>query len=154
VFLDEVGTCRIPPKQNVAIASRGNRAGRGNETLKVVPAVAATNQDLDAMIEQGDFGDLYTGCAATLHCRRAIRDIPVGPLLHVSDDQLGTAIQTISQDVLDRPERYTWPETSASYRASYVSNHRLDRTHALRVPGFAPRRGRRNRPPAFRNWLP
>jgi DNA-binding NtrC family response regulator len=89
----------------------------GNESVQVdVRVIASTNQNLDALIEQGRFRrDLYYRLkGVTIHLpplRERTEDI--AELSHYFlfrlNRQLGTSVQTISSDTLELLERYTWP---------------------------------------------
>ena len=89
----------------------------GNENLTVdVRIVAATNQNLDAMIADGRFRrDLYYRLrGVTLHLpplRDRLDDVPelAHYFLFRFNRQLGTAVQSISQEALDRLQNYRWP---------------------------------------------
>jgi two-component system nitrogen regulation response regulator GlnG len=119
VFLDEIGD--MPPHTQSKILrllqeKRFERLG-GNESITVdVRVVAATNQDLGRMIEQGTFRrDLYYRLrGATLilpPLRERRRDI--AELAHYflfrHNRRLGTAVQSISQEALELMEQYDWP---------------------------------------------
>ncbi len=119
IFLDEVGDM---PQSTQAKILRLLQEGQfervgGNETLSVdVRIVAATNQNLDTMIEQGKFRrDLYyrlRGVTLSLPALRdRIEDIPelAHYFLFRFNRQLGTTLQSISMDTLDRLQRYRWP---------------------------------------------
>ena len=89
----------------------------GNETLTVdVRVIAATNQNLEVMIEQGKFRrDLYYRLrGVTLHLpplRDRIDDIPelAHYFLFRLNRQLGTSVQSISQESLELLQSYRWP---------------------------------------------
>jgi DNA-binding NtrC family response regulator len=89
----------------------------GNETLTVnVRVIAATNQDLERMIDAGRFRrDLYYRLrGVTLHLpalRERLDDIPelAHYFLFRFNRQLGTAVQSISQDALEQLQNYRWP---------------------------------------------
>jgi two-component system nitrogen regulation response regulator GlnG len=89
----------------------------GNETLTAdVRIIAATNQDLEAMIESNRFRrDLYYRVrGVTLHLpplRERVDDI--AELAHYFlfrlNRQLGTAVQSISPEALELLQRHAWP---------------------------------------------
>ncbi len=134
LFLDEAGD--MPPATQVKllrVLQEGTfeRVG-GNETVRVdVRLIAATNQNLDAMIEQDRFRrDLYYRLkGVTIH---------LPPLLERSDDiaelshyflfrlnrQLGSCVQSISPEALELLQRYPWPgnirELQSALRESLI----------------------------------
>ena len=119
LFLDEVGDMPLATQAKILRLLQDGQFQRvgGNETLTVdVRVIAATNQNLEAMIEEGRFRrDLYYRLrGVTLHLpalRERLDDIPelAHYLLFRFNRQLGTAVQSISQDALDRLQRYRWP---------------------------------------------
>jgi len=119
LFLDEAGDMPLATQVKLLrVLQEGTfeRVG-GNETVRVdVRVIAATNQNLDALIEQGRFRrDLYYRLkGVTIHLpplRERSEDI--AELSHYFlfrlNRQLGTSVQTISTDSLDLLQRYTWP---------------------------------------------
>lgn len=119
IFLDEVGDMPLATQAKMLRLLQDGQFQRvgGNETLKVdVRIIAATNQNLDAMIAENRFRrDLYYRIrGVTLH---------LPPLLERKDDiaelahyflfrlnrQLGTAVQTISSEALELLEQHSWP---------------------------------------------
>ena len=119
LFLDEVGDMPLSTQAKMLRLLQDGQFQRvgGNETLSVdVRVVAATNQNLEAMIEDGRFRrDLYYRLrGVTLHLpslRERLDDIPelAHYFLFRFNRQLGTAVQSISQDALDRLQSYRWP---------------------------------------------
>jgi DNA-binding NtrC family response regulator len=119
IFLDEVGD--MPPATQAKMLrllqdGQFQRVG-GNETLKVdVRIIAATNQNLDAMIADNRFRrDLYYRIrGVTLHLPPLReREDDIAELAHYFlfrlNRQLGTAVQTISSEALELLERHPWP---------------------------------------------
>ncbi len=119
LFLDEVGDMPLATQAKILRLLQDGQFQRvgGNETFSVdVRIVAATNQNLEAMIEDGRFRrDLYYRLrGVTLHLpalRERLDDIPelAHYFLFRFNRQLGTAVQSISQDALDRLQSYRWP---------------------------------------------
>lgn len=119
IFLDEVGdmTPRTQAKVLRLLQERRFERLGGAETISVdVRVIAATNQDLDAMIAQGRFReDLYYRLrGVTIHLpplRQRREDI--AELAHYFmfryNRQLGTSIQSISPASLALLESYEWP---------------------------------------------
>jgi DNA-binding NtrC family response regulator len=119
IFLDEVGD--MPPATQAKMLrllqdGQFQRVG-GNETLKVdVRVLAATNQNLEAMIGENRFRrDLYYRIrGVTLHLPPLReREDDIAELAHYFlfrlNRQLGTAVQTISTEALELLARHSWP---------------------------------------------
>ena len=119
LFLDEVGDMPLATQSKILRLLQDGQFQRvgGNENLTVdVRIVAATNQNLDAMIADGRFRrDLYYRLrGVTLHLpplRDRLDDVPelAHYFLFRFNRQLGTAVQSISQEALDRLQNYRWP---------------------------------------------
>jgi two-component system nitrogen regulation response regulator GlnG len=119
VFLDEVGDMPLATQAKILRLLQEGQFERvgGNETLTVdVRVVAATNQNLEAMIERGTVRrDLYyrlRGVTLRLPplCDRP-EDIPelAHYFLFRFNRQLGTNVQSIAQETLEKLQRYAWP---------------------------------------------
>jgi len=89
----------------------------GNEPISAdVRVIASTNQNLDALIEQGRFrNDLYyrlRGVTIHLPPLRERRE-DIAELAHYFlfrfNKQLGTSVQSISTEALELLEQYAWP---------------------------------------------
>jgi two-component system nitrogen regulation response regulator GlnG len=119
LFLDEVGDMPLSTQAKILRLLQDGQFQRvgGNETLSVnVRIIAATNQNLEAMIEDGRFRrDLYYRLrGVTLHLpslRDRLDDIPelAHYFLFRFNRQLGTGVQSISQEALNRLQSYRWP---------------------------------------------
>lgn len=119
LFLDEVGDMPLSTQAKILRLLQDGQFQRvgGNETFTVdVRIIAATNQNLESMIDEGRFRrDLYYRLrGVTLHLpalRERLDDIPelAHYFLFRFNRQLGTAVQSISQDALDRLQSYRWP---------------------------------------------
>jgi DNA-binding NtrC family response regulator len=119
ILLDEIGDMPLATQAKMLRLLQDGQFQRvgGNETLTVdVRILAATNQDLEAMIEGNRFRrDLYYRVrGVTLHLpplRERTDDI--AELAHYFlfrlNRQLGTAVQTISNESLDLLQRHSWP---------------------------------------------
>src|SRR5262245_16899624 len=119
IFLDEVGDMPLSTQAKMLRLLQDGQFQRvgGNETLTVdVRILAATNQNLDVMIAENRFRrDLYYRIrGVTLHLpplRERADDI--AELAHYFlfrlNRQLGTAVQTISNEALELLERHAWP---------------------------------------------
>jgi two-component system nitrogen regulation response regulator GlnG len=119
LFLDEVGDMSPGTQARILRLLQEGRFERvgGNETLSAdVRIIAATNQNLEALIEGGRFRmDLYYRLrGVTLHLpplRNRRGDIPelAHYFLFRFNRQLGTAVQSISEEALDLLQSYHWP---------------------------------------------
>jgi two-component system nitrogen regulation response regulator GlnG len=119
LFLDEVGDMPLATQAKILRLLQDGQFQRvgGNETISVdVRIIAATNQNLDAMIEDGRFRhDLYYRLrGVNLHLpalRERLDDIPelAHYFLFRYNRQLGTAVQSISQEALNILQAYRWP---------------------------------------------
>jgi two-component system nitrogen regulation response regulator GlnG len=119
LFLDEVGDMAPSTQAKILrLLQEGcfERVG-GNETVSAdVRILAATNQKLDVLIEQGRFRkDLYYRLrGVTLHLpplRERREDIPelAHYFLFRYNRQLGTAVHSISPVSLDLLQQHDWP---------------------------------------------
>ncbi len=119
LFLDEIGDMTPATQAKILrLLQEGSfeRLG-GSESLSAdVRILAATNQDLELLIEQGRFRkDLYYRLrGVTIHLpplRERIEDI--AELAHYFlfryNRQLNTSIQSISTEALELLERHAWP---------------------------------------------
>ena len=117
----------------------------GNETVRVdVRVIAATNQNLDSLIDQGRFRrDLYYRLkGVTMHLpplRERTEDI--AELAHYFlfrlNRQLGSGVQSISPEALDLLQRYPWPgnirELQSSLREALIAS-----AGSVLLPQFLP----------------
>ncbi len=119
LFLDEVGDMASHTQAKILRLLQEGRFERlgGSESITVqVRVLAATNQDLNALIEQGRFRKdlLYRLRGVTLHLpplRERREDIAelAHHFLFRYNRQLGTAVQTISPEALELLQSYPWP---------------------------------------------
>lgn len=119
LFLDEVGDMAPDTQAKILRLLQEGRFERvgGSATLSAdVRIVAATNQNLDALIDEGRFRkDLYyrlRGVTIHLPPLRERRE-DIAELAHYFlfrfNRQLGTSVQSISEAALDILQRYNWP---------------------------------------------
>jgi two-component system, NtrC family, nitrogen regulation response regulator GlnG len=119
LFLDEVGDMAAHTQAKILRLLQEGRFERlgGSESISVdVRIVAATNQELDSLIEQGRFRkDLYyrlRGVTIHLPPLRERRE-DIAELAHYFlfryNHQLGTAVQSISAEALELLQSYLWP---------------------------------------------
>ncbi|MEN6458527.1 MAG: sigma-54 dependent transcriptional regulator [Thermoguttaceae bacterium] len=119
LLLDEIGD--MAPRTQAKILrllqeGTFERLGGSEPITADVRVIAATNQDLDALIERGRFRkDLYyrlRGVTIHLPPLREHRE-DIAELAHYFlfrfNRQLGTAVQSISPDALELLEKYDWP---------------------------------------------
>ena len=119
LFLDEVGDMAAHTQAKILRLLQEGRFERlgGSESIAVqVRILAATNQDLNALIEQGRFRkDLfYRLRGVTIHLpplRERREDIAelAHHFLFRYNHQLDTAVQSISPEAMERLQAYHWP---------------------------------------------
>ncbi len=119
IFLDEIGD--VSPLMQVkllrVLQEREFERVGGNQTIKVdVRVVAATNQDLTAMVKQGKFrGDLYYRINVfpirlpPLRCRKNDLPLLAEYFLRKYSERAGKRVDTISPEALEVLAAHTWP---------------------------------------------
>lgn len=147
IFLDEVGDMPQATQAKILRLLQEGRFERvgGNETLSVdVRIIAATNQNLEAMIDQGRFRrDLYyrlRGVTLNLPALRdRTEDIPelAHYFLFRFNRQLGTTVQSIATESLDRLQRYRWPGNVRELQ-SVIREALINSTGTTLLPEFLP----------------
>jgi len=119
LFLDEVGDMSAGTQARILRLLQEGRFERvgGSETLSAdVRIIAATNQDLERLIDAGRFRkDLFyrlRGVTISIAPLRERRE-DIAELAHYFlfrwNRTLGTAVQSISESALDVLQRYDWP---------------------------------------------
>ncbi|HET6879854.1 MAG TPA: sigma-54 dependent transcriptional regulator [Pirellulales bacterium] len=119
LFLDEVGDMTANTQAKILRLLQEGRFERvgGNETISVdVRVIAATNQNLEQLIEEGRFRkDLYyrlRGVTIHLPPLRERRE-DISELAHYFlfryNRQIGTTVQSISPAALELLQKYDWP---------------------------------------------
>lgn len=119
LFLDEVGDMAASTQAKMLrLLQEGcfERIG-GNETVKVdVRILAATNQNLERLIDQGRFRlDLYyrlRGVTISLPpLRDRVEDIPelAHNFLFRFNRELNTSVSSIAEESLEKLQEYSWP---------------------------------------------
>ncbi len=119
LFLDEIGD--MAPATQAKILrllqeGRFERLGGSEMITSDVRVIAATNQNLDRLIEEGRFRkDLYyrlRGVTLQIPALRDRRD-DIPELAHYFlfryNRQIGTSVQSISAEAMELLERYDWP---------------------------------------------
>jgi len=119
LFLDEVGDMALSAQVKMLRLLQEGRFERvgGSETLSIdVRVIAATNQDLESLIEQGRFRkDLYyrlRGVSIQLPpLRDRSGDIPelAHYFLFHFNREIGTSVQSIAPEALELLTSYHWP---------------------------------------------
>ena len=119
LFLDEIGDMAPATQAKILRLLQEGRFERvgGNESLTSdVRIIAATNQNLERLIEEGRFRkDLYYRLrGVTIHIpalRERRDDIPelAHYFLFRYNKQLGTSVQSISAEAMELLECYDWP---------------------------------------------
>jgi two-component system nitrogen regulation response regulator GlnG len=119
LFLDEIGDMSPLVQSKVLRVLQSQEFERvgGNQTIKTdVRVIAATNRDLEAMVEAGEFrSDLYyrlSGFTIQLAPLRDRRDDIVSLLeryLALFSSELGKDVQGISPEALEILVSYSWP---------------------------------------------
>jgi DNA-binding NtrC family response regulator len=150
IFLDEVGDMPLATQAKILRLLQDGQFQRvgGNSTLSAdVRIIAATNQDLEDMIDAGRFRrDLYyrlRGVALTLPpLRDRLEDIPelAGYFLCRLNRQLGTAVQTIDGTALDRLQKHAWPGNIRELQ-SVLREAMIVSTGPILLPEFLPLAG-------------
>lgn len=119
IFLDEVGDMPLSTQARILRLLQDGQFQRvgGNETLTVdVRVLAATHQNIEAMIADGRFRhDLYyrlRGVTIQLPpLRDRLEDLPeiAHYLMFRFNRQLGTAVQSISSEAIEKLQSHRWP---------------------------------------------
>jgi two-component system, NtrC family, nitrogen regulation response regulator GlnG len=147
IFLDEVGDMPLATQSKILRLLQDGQFQRvgGNETMTVdVRIIAATHQNLESMIQRGRFrNDLYyrlRGVTLDLpSLRDRIEDLPelAHYFLFRFNRQLGTMVQSISPEVLELFEAYTWPGNIRELQ-SVIREALIASTGPTLLPEFLP----------------
>jgi two-component system nitrogen regulation response regulator GlnG len=119
IFLDEVGDMSLPTQAKILRMLQDGQFQRvgGNETLRAdVRILAATNQDLDAMISSNRFRrDLYFRLRGVMlrlpPLRDHLEDMPELAYYYLFrlNREVGTEVHAIAPEALEKLQRYSWP---------------------------------------------
>lgn len=119
VFLDEIGDMSLPAQAKllrVIESKQVHQLGGRTPMALDVRILAATNQDLKAMMQKGTFRkDLYYRLnVAQIHVpplrdRRADIPLLVTHFLHFFNDQYGRMVQHVSAEVMEALIEASWP---------------------------------------------
>ena len=156
LFLDEVGDMAAPTQAKILRLLQEGRFERlgGSESIAVqVRILAATNQDLNALIEQGRFRkDLfYRLRGVTIHLpplRERLEDIAelAHHFLFRFNHQLGTAVQSIAPETLELLQAYPWPGNVRELQ-SVIREALIVSAGPTMLPDFLPTELRQESPP-------
>lgn len=156
MFLDEVGDM-TPMVQSKLLRllqeQRFERVG-GGETIKTdVRVIAATNRDLEKMVEDGDFrADLYyrlNGFTIQLPPLRERGDdliVLIGALIARYSADLGKQVSGVSPEAMQLLMRYSWPGNIRELQ-SVLRQSLLHATGQVLLPEFLPEEVRLGRKP-------
>jgi two-component system nitrogen regulation response regulator GlnG len=119
IFLDEIGDMSAATQSKVLRLLQDGTFQRvgGNETIRVdVRVIAATNKDLEKMVDEDDFRlDLYyrlkvfTIDLPSLRARRDDLPLLVEHFLKLFNRDLGKSVSSISPDAIRVLQQYAWP---------------------------------------------
>ncbi|MBF0331127.1 MAG: sigma-54-dependent Fis family transcriptional regulator [Candidatus Omnitrophica bacterium] len=119
IFLDEIDSFSLSMQAKLLRVIQDGEFERvgDSKTIKVdIRIIAATNQDLNALIEQGKFRkDLYYRLniinIALPPLRERVSDIPLlaHDLIGKHSKQLGKDVKEVAGDVMQRFTQYSWP---------------------------------------------
>lgn len=119
IFLDEIGDMTMAMQAKLLRVLQEREIDRvgGTKSIKIdLRVIAATNRDLDAMIEKGEFRqDLYYRLnVITLQIpplRERVDDIPIlsKALLHKINMQMNCHVEEISPEAMELLQQYPWP---------------------------------------------
>ena len=147
LFMDEIGDMTPLTQTKVLRVLQDQQFERvgGAESIRTdVRLIAATNRNLEAMIEKGDFrGDLFY--------RLNVYTITLPPLRDRGDDvellaehfcrlfaqELGKEITGIAPETVDRLKAYLWPGNVRELQ-SVIKHALLESTGPVLVPAFLP----------------
>jgi two-component system nitrogen regulation response regulator GlnG len=147
IFLDEVGDMSMLTQSKMLRLLQEQQFERlgGNETVKVnVRVLAATNQDLDALVAQSKFRqDLYY--------RLSVFTIRLPPLRERGDDlsllvqhylrrfnrELGKNVERVAPEVLERLRHFPWPGNVRELQ-SVLKQALLQAAGPVLLPEFLP----------------
>jgi two-component system nitrogen regulation response regulator GlnG len=119
LFLDEIGDMSMATQAKVLRVLQDGRFERvgGNETIHTdVRVIAATNQNMERLIEEGRFRqDLYYRLKVfTIELpplRERLEDLPelLDHFVKLYNRELGKQVQSVAADVVAMLSQYTWP---------------------------------------------
>lgn len=147
LFLDEVGDMSLGTQAKILRLLQEGKLERlgGRDTISVdVRIVAATNQNLDQMIENGKFRrDLFyrlRGVTVFLPpLRERPEDIPelAHHFLYRFNRQLNTAVHSIASETIDLLQQHSWPGNIRELQ-SVIREAMIGSAGATLLPEFLP----------------
>jgi two-component system, NtrC family, nitrogen regulation response regulator GlnG len=148
LFLDEIGDMPPPLQAKMLRLLQDQRFERvgGNETLQThVRLLAATNQDLEKLVEEGRFRkDLYYRLKVVTVLVPPLRDRP-GDLAELAhhflfriNRELGLDLRVLAPETLELLQRYSWPGNVRELQGVLKQAMLTSSGHVL-LPEFLPR---------------
>lgn len=147
IFLDEIGD--MPPELQSKMLrllqeQEFERVG-GNETITTdVRVIAATNQDLDHLVDEGEFReDLYYRLKGFLICLPPLRKrgddivLLVKRFLKRFNRELKKNVEMVAPETMDIFRRYAWPGNVREL-GNVMRQSMLQATGSLLIPEFLP----------------
>lgn len=147
LFLDEIGDMPHPLQSKILRVLQSQQFERlgGNETIQTdVRIIAATNRDLESLVEEGQFReDLYyrlRGFIILLPPLRE-RDQDIALLLRHFlarfNRELGKAVESISPEAMEILNGYSWPGNVRELE-NVVKQTLIQATGSVVIPDFLP----------------
>jgi PAS domain S-box-containing protein len=164
LLLDEIGD--LAPELQVKLLrvlqeGKFERLGSSQTRMVDVRVIAATNRDLDAMVDHGDFRDdlYYRLSVFPIHVpplRQRREDIPllVWYFVSVLQARLGKTIKAIPPRTMDALINYGWPGNVRELQNVVERAMILSRGETLELGGVLPVRPGRQRPTSARTKGP
>ena len=147
LFMDEIGDMTPLTQTKVLRILQEQQFERvgGGETIRTdVRLIAATNRNLEAMIEKGEFrGDLfyrlnvYTITLPPLRDRGDDIELLAGNFCRIFAQELGKDITGIAAETIERLKAYRWPGNVRELQ-SVIKHALLESTGPVLVPAFLP----------------
>lgn len=147
IFLDEIGDMPRALQGKILRILQSQEFERvgGNETIRTdVRVIAATNQNLEQMVERGDFReDLYYRLKGFLIRVPPLRERGLDLVLLLEhflarfNGDFGKDVEKISNDALEVLQRYRWPGNVRELE-NVVKQALLQATGSVIVPHFLP----------------
>jgi two-component system nitrogen regulation response regulator GlnG len=151
LFLDEIGDMSPLVQSKVLRVLQSQQFERvgGNHTITTdVRVIAATNRDLEKMVEEGEFrSDLYYRLSGFTIQLAPLRDRPedLAPLLEnylaIFSKELGKDVHGISPEALDVLTTYNWPGNVRELQNVMKQTLLRSAGHVI-IPDFIPERVR------------
>ncbi len=160
LFLDEIGDMSPLVQSKVLRVLQSQQFERvgGNQTISTdVRVIAATNRDLEQMVEEGQFrSDLYYRLSGFTIQLAPLRDRPedLAPLLEnylsIFSKELGKDVHGLSPEAMDVLLNYAWPGNVRELQNVLKQTLLRSAGHVV-IPDFIPDRVRTPNPTAAAN---